>query len=374
MNLHEQKILDVLNNDPVVTFGDQQFELLFADKPIVPYGGGECKTDIYALYANLDDPKDCREIKISAKKSNAEFFDNKLKMEKAEAIIGMNWYMLVEDAAQIVFAECPPPLIYLSKTGRVQAASMTLGWRLDLVNKPSTRTFPMIDDYDGKLIVVSGKDSTHHFYLTQDQVNPILKIRPSTREYILEEDVSYYIEEAFELKEGELTEEKKQEGICVLEAGIADYVLDGLDNPTSAQQIIDNLVTVEEYAANMGTIYAAFRAVNERLISGKHERSRWLAVQVQWYINEYGELTGDLIFDRPLEYNSNDISAELNTILYDNNILSETDLIPGETIDPDICIGEVREKNGRTFAINEHVPSYILAQQEEIEYVEDAEY
>ena len=71
----------------VVRFNDQSWCVQNVGKPTC--GNGEPKTDIYILLKS-ESSEEIREIKISYKKSNADFVENKIKADRAEIIFGNN--------------------------------------------------------------------------------------------------------------------------------------------------------------------------------------------------------------------------------------------------------------------------------------------
>ena len=75
----ERNIANILRGSNII-FNGQPKRILLAEKP--SYTSGEGKTDIYCL---LDDKT---EIKISYKKNNADFLENKLTAKRAKEIFG----------------------------------------------------------------------------------------------------------------------------------------------------------------------------------------------------------------------------------------------------------------------------------------------
>lgn len=310
MNSHEETILDVILRDPIIAYEGYEYELAIAGKPVCAYGAGDPKTDIYALYRGID-TDDELEFKISAKMTNFSFLQNHITALQAEYIIGKNWSMLLEKAAHDAFPDVNEvPLCYLEGMGKTKPFSLTLGWRVDLTADGGKRAVPLIDDDLGKLIVLSGQDYEGNSYLTDDQTNPLVN----------GQRISY--------------------------GGVADYMLVDLDNPVSADEVIDHLIPIEDYAHQMGDIYANFKAVNERLLDGKHDQDRALGVYVDWFVNDDGLLDAKLDFQEPLLSGADSSAAQLADAMNDCSIYSVNDLIPGVTVEADLCYGAAGEHIG----------------------------
>lgn len=95
---------------------------------------GEHQTDIYVL-AKSDIGLE-KEIKISFKKENADFIENKTNAERAEALLGTNWSQIIQAAtASIKPAFENKKLIYKIKGGKTEECAITLGWKYELLNK-----------------------------------------------------------------------------------------------------------------------------------------------------------------------------------------------------------------------------------------------
>lgn len=94
---------------------------------------GEPKTDIY-VYAESN--KDSIELKISYKKNNADFIENKTTAERAEALFGDNWMQIITSATRSIEQTFNSKiLIYKVKSKRTEAGAITLGWKYELMNK-----------------------------------------------------------------------------------------------------------------------------------------------------------------------------------------------------------------------------------------------
>ena len=92
---HERKIRDVINAAESFAWKGSNYKIILSGKPTVEGGGGETKTDIY-VKAEKDDGN-IKEIKISYKKSNYSFVENKIRRPRAEKIYGKNWSEVIQE-------------------------------------------------------------------------------------------------------------------------------------------------------------------------------------------------------------------------------------------------------------------------------------
>ena len=239
-----------------VIFQDQQYEIRKVGKPTCSEGHGEPKTDVYILLKNTD--KEI-ELKISYKKSNADFLENKIKAERAEQILGKDWSLIIERATRQLTKEFErKPLIYLSQRGRTQKGSITLGWRFEFMNKKSGE---------------------------------------------LSEKLPLTLEQYLDIYSGNnLSDEKRNAKVCgeiIVNSGVANYFLQG-NEFSSAQDVLAHIEPMDEYITNCPEIYFSCKALNYRTFSRKIEGNRDLAVLVDWNIDN-GKLTPKLVFSQPLQ-------------------------------------------------------------------------
>ncbi|QPB42083.1 hypothetical protein [Rodentibacter haemolyticus] len=227
---------------------------------------GEPKTDVYLLLANGNEK---REIKISYKKDNADFLENKMNAERAEQLLGNHWAAIIQQSTEHLQDRfLTKPLIYKKSFGRVEKGSITLGWKFEFVNKPA-------GELSGNLL------------LTQDQIIDIYS-------------------------GSSLSEDKRNanvNGEIILNSGVADYILVG-QNYSSAEDVLNHIIPIEEYVSKNPNIYFACKALNYRTFKQKYDGNRPLAVQIDWQIIN-GKLTPKLIFDRPLSWNGKAVADQL---------------------------------------------------------------
>lgn len=237
-----------------------------AGKPTCPKG--EPKTDIYIL---LTDGSNDIEIKISYKKENADFLENKTNAVRAEQLFGDDWRDVIEQSTEAISDQFGKRmLIYKEKLKRTEKGAITLGWKFELLNKPG-------GDLSGKM------------------------------------DLSY--QQVYDVYAGtNLSKEKRNatvNGRIIPNSGVADYLLViDKEKIDSAQDIIDKMWSIDEYIKDHPDIYFACKALNYRTFAKKYDGNRPLAVQVDWSVND-DKLKSELIFDRPLEMNGDEMAKRL---------------------------------------------------------------
>ncbi len=229
---------------------------------------GEPKTDIYVL-AESKDRALLVEIKISFKKENADFIENKTNSERAELLLGPNWKELIIEATRSVASSFEnKKLIYKVKGGRTEEGSITLGWKYELLNKSGGELSGVVD-------------------LTRDQV---IDVYAGTH----------------------LPEDKKNasvNGEMIVNSGIANYILMN-DKVSTTQEVIDSLITIEDYVDANPTVYFACKALNYRTYHKKYDGNRPLSVYVDWNVRD-GKLDPVLVYDNPLDTKGNEVAAKL---------------------------------------------------------------
>lgn len=261
----ERNIKNLLHSGEEFEYENEKYTVIFSDKPTCHKG--EPKTDIYVLAK--DSKGKNKEFKISFKKKNADFIENKTNAERAELLFGKDWSLIIQKSLNSIHnAFENKKLIYKIKEGKTEEGAITLGWKFELMNKPS-----------GKL---SGK-----MELSKDQV---LDVYAGTN----------------------LPEDKKNaivNGQVIENSGVANFMLME-DNIRSVQAIFDNIYTIDEYVAEHPIVYFACKALNYRSKKSKWDGNRPLAVYVDWKIRD-GKLFHQINYDHPLITKGNEVAKNL---------------------------------------------------------------
>lgn len=275
----ERRILAFMTEGTEFVFQDKKYRVIFFGKPTCHKG--EPKTDIYIL---AESEHDKTEIKISYKKENADFIENKMSAERAEQLFGTDWEGIIEQSTTAIrdrFEE--RMLIYKNKYRRTEKGAITLGWKFELLNKNS-------GDLSGKML------------LTEEQV------------------IDVYAG-------SNLSEDKRNAMVCgqVIEnSGIANYIL--MDEDVhSAQDVIDKMIPITEYVKLHPDIYFACKALNYRTFAEKWDGDRPLSVQVFWDAEE-NKLVPKLVYDKPLTIKGNEVAGRLLQYMKLLNIKTTDDI------------------------------------------------
>ena len=93
----ERHILGLFQPGTNFIFNNRKYAVIFADKPTC--NNGEPKTDIF-IWAKADVTNLC--LKISFKKQNADFLENKMNSERAEQIFGSNWKNIIANSTNSI--------------------------------------------------------------------------------------------------------------------------------------------------------------------------------------------------------------------------------------------------------------------------------
>lgn len=292
----EKLVSEYMKVGETFTKTGKTYTVVKSGKPISNKVKGEPKTDVYVLA--VDEDNNYIELKISYKKSNADFIENKIKASRAKQILGENWQEIILKQIQLIHDKFEDRhLIYKNKYGNTEQGSITLGWRYELINKTG-----------GKL---SGKCNF-------------------TREQVLE---AY---KGNNLEPGKT--DAKVNGEIIKKSGIADYILIGDDEIKCSQDVIDKMELIEDYVTKYPDLYYVCKAVNYRTLSDKYETGRDLAVIVEWSLSDK-KLDGKLIFDNPLGKNSDECKSELLEVLQKANIESVDSINSNNVINIDKVYG-----------------------------------
>ena len=247
-------------------FRNQNLVVEFAEKPTC--AEGEPKCDIFVRCK--DDKSKVVDLKISYKKNNADFLENKIKAERAAEIFGINWAAIISGATKSIRHEFEDrTLVYKRSESRTEAGAITLGWKFEFVNRKSGELSGIIPlSLEEKCDIFSGRN------LSSDKRDAYIQ------------------------------------GVVVRNSGVADLVLIA-DPINDLQKMVNELVDVQEFAAE-SEVYFACKALNYRTLHNppKWDGDRPLAVQVDWNVCE-GMLTPSFDFEHPLVRKGNEMGEKL---------------------------------------------------------------
>lgn len=283
----EELIRQYLKVGTIFNYEGVDYVVKISGKPKPQKGSGGPKTDIYVC-ASSDFGE--REFKISYKKENADFLENKMGETRAEQIFGDEWAEIIKKNTKKIENEFKKvPLIYLKQKGRTKEGSMTLGWRFELFNK-------LQGGLSGKM-----------------------------------EDMSY--EQVYEVYAGQKLKEIKRDAkvnnVVIPNSGVAEFILVE-DNVSSAQDIVDKMAYIKDYIIEHPEVYFGCKALNYRSKKKKIEGNRALSVQVDWFV-ESNVLEATIEFDHPLMRKGNEMKNIAESCLkvmekQDATCLNENDI------------------------------------------------
>lgn len=265
----EEKIINMFPENSSFEYKGNKYNVILSGKPRP--AKGECKTDVYIKAK--DDNGNEKEWKISVKKDNADFLENKIGLERAKEIFGENAQEIIKKSiAPIQESFNKTPLIYYKKYRKTDALCITLGWKFELTNKQSG-------------------DKSAELKLKDDE-----KI-----------DIYAGTNLSIEKKNCRVGDEK------VTNSGVANYYLEVNPSMKNAQDIIDGLVDIETHTKSI-SIYFACKALNYRLKENKWDGDRPLSIYIDWKIKE-GNLYGECKYDNPLSKKGNEIGNNVKKLL-----------------------------------------------------------
>lgn len=277
----ERHIKELFKKGDQVYYNSELCTIIKAGKPTC--ASGEPKTDVYVLLQGNDNNY---EIKISIKKSNADFLENKISSKRAELIFGPDWKSIISKSTLNIKNDFNDRhLVYKVKSGRTNAGSITLGWKFELVNKLS-------GNLSGKIL------------LSQAQLMDVYA------------GTNLPIDKKNSVIDDEIIES----------SGVANYILTGeLDSFQSASDVINSIININDYIQSHNDIYFACKALNYRTFESKFDGNRPLSVFVDWNVIN-GKLTPTIIFDNPLDTKGNEVADKLLDCLNKLNVSNTNDL------------------------------------------------
>ena len=289
----ERRILGFFTPGTVFSEDGLEYSVCESGKPTC--GKGEPKTDIYVAAIETRS-NTSREYKISYKKANADFLENKITAERAGNLLGKDWSTIIFNATKSIEESFKrKPLIYKTSFRNTQAGSFTLGWKFELTNKMNGALSNKINVSAQQAIDIYSGNS-----LPDDKRNAYVN------------------------------------GRIVGNSGVAEYLL--IADPgdvKSINDIVSNTVLIRNSFATLPPVYFACKALNYRSIRQKHDGNRSLCVFVNWFIDN-NKLRSSLVFDNPLTVCGDEVKNSLVNCLRQLGIKTTEDISANNVYDPSI--------------------------------------
>lgn len=287
----ERHICSLFPKGSTFSFQGKQYTVVVSGKPTCVKG--EPKTDVYILART--DHGEQKEFKISYKKDNADFLENKTSPKRAKQLFGDSWQEIIMDATlRLKDKLCSRPLVYQSKFRRTQAGSITLGWKFELVNTSNGELSGVIRlETEQLLDVYAGTN------LDADKQNAAVN------------------------------------GQTIPNSGVCNYILFENSPISTAQDVMDAIVPIAEYARENPNVFFACKALNYRTYESKYDGNRPLAVYVEWEA-ENGKLKPTWVFSDPLNVGGTDAYQKLAAAMKSLNIKTTEDINPKNFYYPEL--------------------------------------
>lgn len=264
-SIEEKRIRSLLSAGNTFLFNNEVYKVLNTGKPTC--SKGEPKTDIYVFAKNQANKN--IELKISFKKANADFLENKTNSDRAEQLLGSQWDQIVIDSTlEIKDRFLSRPLIYKQRYKKTEKGAITLGWKFELLNKP-------------------GGELSEKMNLSREQVIDVYagsNLMDDKRDSVVD-------------------------GRVIPNSGIANYILIN-ENVTNTQEVINSLIPIEQYVDKYPDIYFACKALNYRSFDEKWDGDRPLSVFIDWKV-ENNKLVPVYVFNSPLIIKGNEVARKL---------------------------------------------------------------
>lgn len=292
--LLEDHIINTFRNDRLFTYYGSICEVLEVGKPRPQSAGGECKTDVF-VRARIQDTGKEFDLKISVKNTNREFMGNKLKKEDVEAYLGPDWEnILIEATTSIKDAFENRVLMYASGHYPIKPNSVTVGWKLEIADRPRALSVPIpLSDRQIRDYVYKGTN------LTWDKKDSIVN------------------------------------GRVIPNSGVAEYlIITCIEDIETSDDVIEQMELIDD--ADIGDTYFIFTANNYRTDVQSADGPRFLAVRIEWEVYN-GRMIPIFHYDNPLQYTGErDMAPFVRRALQYLGKRNVTDIDPGVDVNEDL--------------------------------------
>lgn len=262
----EERVCSLFKVGQAFVWKGATYCVVMVGKPSSKEFGGEPKTDIFVRVQPIGGGT-IEEIKISFKKSNAEFIENKLTLERMKIIVPdmLRRKEIIDGLSGILKSKVTSRDLVSGKP------NIKIGWRLDFMDRPSGKlTFPFDFNQQESVETYSGSN---------------------------------------------LAAEKRDAKVCgkiVENSGVANHILKS-DNIGTLQDAINEMQPIEQYASEHRKIYTCLKGVNLRIDQEGELKAetRPLAFYVSYHIKKDGSVQPVVHTGHFLQFSSGPLKTEL---------------------------------------------------------------
>ena len=262
----EDKIHSLFSPGSSFTYENLTHIILQSEKPTIS-AKGECKTDLFVKTQTNEDK--IKHFRISIKKDDKWFIENKLTLERAKQILGKSAQeRIIKHLLKIEDLFLGQKLIYYYRGNK----NIRIGWRFDIGEGKSGHLSEKMDlSDDEKIEIYSGAN------LSSDKKNAFVG------------------------------------GEIIKDSGIADYILIVDTSEYTLQEYVNRMELISDYAPKIDC-YFACKGINFRVNHDKWDSDRPLSVWLDWKVVS-GELKVDFVFDDPCVKTCNEVGENIRSIL-----------------------------------------------------------
>ncbi|MCM3692203.1 hypothetical protein [Neobacillus niacini] len=285
----ERKVIDIFLSEGEFNFQGKRYKVVKIDKPQKQGGSGEPKTDVYIKGEEIGG-NDTIELKLSVKKRDFEFIENKITAVRMKDILGDDWEEIIQNASEkIANSFSNFYLIYPEAKYPTLKNSITLGWKAEITNKERTLSAKMD--------------------LTEQEIKDLLykgiNLPPDKRDAIVN-------------------------GGIIPDSGIAEYIIETeLDDIHTTQDVLSQMELIDD--AHLGDAYLVFTANNYRTDTAKCDGARSLAVRVNWEVQN-GKITPHFMYHDPLAFTGKEAVPSLLKALEELGKFHPEEMVPEEDV------------------------------------------
>jgi len=240
---------------------------------------GECKTDLYL--STVDESNKEHEFKISIKKDDYEFLENKISLDRATEIFGPPASEIISRATRKLKEKFKDSKLIYPYDKEKEDFNITLGWKFELFKDTNRKLSCELElDRKQKLDVLCGTN------LSEDKKNSSVS--------------------------GEVIQ-------C---SGVANFIAEypsdlGFLEQQSVDYFVSKFESIEGYLDRANVIInGGFTALNYRSDKDKWDGNRPLAVWVEWSGVD-SQLKCRMIYSDPLTIKGNEVGQKVQDLLSD---------------------------------------------------------